>query len=491
MSDFSDQRAELANRIGTLAELVSPDILQPADLFFDLAGEDIGRRLMLTNGPDGTTYCLRPDFTLPIAAQYLAGDAVGLSKNYGYLGPVFRQRDYGPFEFDQAGLEFLAPKDSDKTFSEVMHFAIEASALYGETAPRLHLGAVDLFETLLAKIDLPDVWRPRVRDRFGHDAAMGRLLDRLAVPEQFDGANDLPSDDAELTKKVAAEMDAAGLSPYSGRQAEEIVARYREKQMLAQAAVSPKTVRILREFLSIAGPASEQAFRVAGLAKKVGIDLDEPLEKLMTRLTELKATAPAQAQSMLHVGQQVVFSVQGLADQTFNGQINRVNPVADMMSRTLTFYARVDNPNNVLRAGLFAEGVYNNQSFFHNYTATVLTAPAFEPLSESKTLFQENFRAHNYLAVGLKNIFQITKNMQFRVEGYLFQPHQNILQNANKEAYYGKVWDEGHIIYSSSLVYKTPLGPIALNANYYEQFEDHWSFMFHFGYILFKKKSLE
>jgi len=88
-------------------------------------------------------------------------------------------------------------------------------------------------------------------------------------------------------------MDAAGLSPYSGRQAQEIVARYREKQMLAKAAVSPKTVRILREFLSIAGPASEQAFRVAGLAKKVGIDLDASLEKLMARLTDLKATAPS------------------------------------------------------------------------------------------------------------------------------------------------------------------------------------------------------
>ena len=45
-------------------------------------------------------------------------------------------------------------------------------------------------------------------------------------------------------------------------------------------------------FLSIAGPAHEQAFRVAALGKKVGIDLDEPLEKFMGRLTELKTNAP-------------------------------------------------------------------------------------------------------------------------------------------------------------------------------------------------------
>ena len=144
-----------------------------------------------------------------------------------------------------------------------------------------------------------------------------------------------------------------------------------------------------------------------------------------------------------------------------------------------------------VRFGLFVEGVYSNQPFFNNYTATILSAPAFEPLSESKTLFQENFRAHSYFGIGLKNIYQLTKNMQFRLEGYVFQPHQNILENENKQAHYGRVWDEGHFIASSSLVYTTPLGPIAVNANYYGNFEDHWSFMFHFGYLIFNKKSLE
>ena len=144
-----------------------------------------------------------------------------------------------------------------------------------------------------------------------------------------------------------------------------------------------------------------------------------------------------------------------------------------------------------IRFGLFVEGVYSNQPFFNNYTASILSAPAFEPLSESKTLFQENFRAHNYFGVGLKNIYQLSKNMQFRIEGYVFQPHQNIIENENKEAHYGKVWDEGHFIFASSLVYTTPLGPIAFNANFYDKFDDHWSFMFHFGYLIFHKKSLE
>ena len=86
-----------------------------------------------------------------------------------------------------------------------------------------------------------------------------------------------------------------------------------------------------------------------------------------------------------------------------------------------------------IRFGLFVEGVFSNQPFFNNYTASILAAPAFEPLSESKTLFQESFRAHNYLAFGIKNIYQLSKNIQLRLEGYLFQPHQNILQDDEKK----------------------------------------------------------
>lgn len=144
-----------------------------------------------------------------------------------------------------------------------------------------------------------------------------------------------------------------------------------------------------------------------------------------------------------------------------------------------------------VKFGIFIEGVYSNQPFFNDYTATVLSAPSFEPVSESITLFQENFRAHNYIAFGFKNVYHLFNRAQLRLEGYLFRPHQQILQNTQKKPYYGRVWNDAQFIGATSLVYTTPLGPIALNLNYYEKFENHWSFMFHFGYIIFNKKSLE
>ena len=60
---------------------VSPAILQPAEPFLDLSGEDIRRRMFLTTDPDGRELCLRPDLTIPVSCEYRgspeAGEALG------------------------------------------------------------------------------------------------------------------------------------------------------------------------------------------------------------------------------------------------------------------------------------------------------------------------------------------------------------------------------------------------------------------------------
>ena len=181
-------------------------------------------------------------------------------------------------------------------------------------------------------------------------------------------------------------------------------------------------------------------------------------------------------------------------EKTRPGSTSIIKNDFDTILDWFQFKIKYDNYLNVsekISFGVFGEGVYSNQPFFKNYTASLLSAPAFEPLPESKTLFQESFRAHSYIAVGIKNIYKPFNNFQFRLEGYVYKPHQEIKQNVQNEAFYGRVWKETQFIFSSSAVYITPLGPIAFNANYYDKFDEHWSFMFHFGYVLFNKKSLE
>ena len=49
----------------------TPPLLLPADPYFDLAGEEFGRQLLLTTTNTGVEYCLRPDFTLQIGRAHV------------------------------------------------------------------------------------------------------------------------------------------------------------------------------------------------------------------------------------------------------------------------------------------------------------------------------------------------------------------------------------------------------------------------------------
>ena len=56
---------------------IAPPILQPAEPFLDLSGEDIRKRMYLTADADGRELCLRPDLTIPVSRDYLASQAAG------------------------------------------------------------------------------------------------------------------------------------------------------------------------------------------------------------------------------------------------------------------------------------------------------------------------------------------------------------------------------------------------------------------------------
>jgi NTE family protein len=143
------------------------------------------------------------------------------------------------------------------------------------------------------------------------------------------------------------------------------------------------------------------------------------------------------------------------------------------------------------KIGFYIEGLYSNKSVFHNYTSTVLSAPAFEPTPESKTLFLPNYRANAYAAGGIKNIFTIYKKIQFRLEGYIFQPYQVIQMKEDLTADLGKPFNYRYYMASAVLLYHSPMGPISLSANYYPESQDPWQFMFNIGFIIFNRKALD
>src|SRR5256885_13478431 len=91
---------------------IAPAILQPAEPFLDLSGEDIRRRMFLTADPDGGELCLRPDLTIPVSCEYLASPEAGEPLGFCYLAPVFRHRADEAAEFLQAGIESFGRRDT-------------------------------------------------------------------------------------------------------------------------------------------------------------------------------------------------------------------------------------------------------------------------------------------------------------------------------------------------------------------------------------------
>jgi NTE family protein len=145
-----------------------------------------------------------------------------------------------------------------------------------------------------------------------------------------------------------------------------------------------------------------------------------------------------------------------------------------------------------LKLGFYADLLFSGQPFFANYTATILSTPQFEPVPQAKTLFLPNFRAHNYIGAGLKNILKIKGNFELRVEGYIFQPLQEIRENpSDGSAQYTNALLKRYFTGSGSLVFHTPVGPVSAGINYFEKRTPEVSFLFHFGYILFNKRALE
>lgn len=157
---------------------------------------------------------------------------------------------------------------------------------------------------------------------------------------------------------------------------------------------------------------------------------------------------------------------------------------------------RMNYDNHFKSTGIFTFGfmtemLFSSQPFFSNYTATILSAPGYQPFAHSKTVFLENYRAHNFIGAGLKTIITPLQNFDIRVEGHIFQPFQAIVQNNFLKAKYENAFSSRAAMGSLSLIYHTPVGPISLSANYYEKRESQIAVLFHFGYIIFNKKATD
>jgi ATP phosphoribosyltransferase regulatory subunit len=254
-----DKAAQLAANLGDAGYTrVEPPVLQPAAPFLDVSGEDLRRRMFLTSDAEGNELCLRPDLTIPAARMHLAGANAANEAAYFYLGPVFRQRETGSGEVQQAGIEIFGRADREAAEAEVVTRSAEAIALYGIADAQLRLGDRALFVAFIDALDIPQAWRRRLLRDVARQGGLGR--DLAALAPSADGKSEhvaflaaLDGADPKAAKAVVQDMlSIAGISQVGGRSAGDIAERFLEQARLkASSSLSAKTHDALTEFLTI------------------------------------------------------------------------------------------------------------------------------------------------------------------------------------------------------------------------------------------------
>ena len=145
----------------------------------------------------------------------------------------------------------------------------------------------------------------------------------------------------------------------------------------------------------------------------------------------------------------------------------------------------------IYSSGYYLEGVLSSQPTFANYFGTIIYAPAFNPLQDSRTLLLQNFRAFNYAAGGWRNVFSLRKSLDLRLEAYAFKPLEALFETANQKTGLNNDISKIYFAGTAGLVMHSTLGPISLNLNYYDDKNRQFGVLLHVGFLLFNKGAMD
>ncbi|MDP9835368.1 ATP phosphoribosyltransferase regulatory subunit [Neorhizobium huautlense] len=291
MPEFSGTLLDEFAARGT-ARIDTP-VIQPAAPFLDMAGEDLRRRIFLTESETGESLCLRPEFTIPVCLRHIE-NATGTPRRYGYLGEVFRQRREGDNEFYQAGIEDLGETAVATADARAVNDAAQilANLIPGRKLD-VTLGDQAVFEAVVKALGLPGGWQKRLIQSFGNNAHLRQLLMTLASPQAPSGLSPelsalLAKDDAALIAHIDQTMQDTGYSTNASRSPREIAARLKEKQSLTQTRLDGSALALLTEFLSLEMPLSQAPVALAGFADAAGLALGSAIVTFEARASAME-----------------------------------------------------------------------------------------------------------------------------------------------------------------------------------------------------------
>ncbi len=271
-----------------------------------MAGEDLRRRIFLTENENGDSLCLRPEFTIPVCRNHIALNAA-TPKRYAYLGEVFRQHRDGAAEFLQAGIEDLGAADEAASDARSVADALSCvRAAAPDAELEIVLGDQSVFAGMLKALGLPQGWRKKLLRAFGDARSMDAALGELTAAQR---SARLP----EVLAVLVAEGTTPALrgcskwkclkpvSPGAGRSPAEIARRLIEKEDLAATRFPASTLDLLKQFLETRVPLDSAAVTLRAFAADHALDLGAVLQKFEARAEAIaEAGISTRTLSMTH-----------------------------------------------------------------------------------------------------------------------------------------------------------------------------------------------
>ena len=145
--------------------------------------------------------------------------------------------------------------------------------------------------------------------------------------------------------------------------------------------------------------------------------------------------------------------------------------------------------NNLFNVGIHLKGVVSNQTLFYNYKASLLAMNDFSPFVDAQSTFLQEYRSNKHLGIGTNIILTIKKNIDFRIDGYLYQAFNQLNKNNALSFYYERAQLFKDFLIASHLIYHSPIGPVRISANYFPQQKNPVYFHVCYGYLLFNERA--
>lgn len=140
--------------------------------------------------------------------------------------------------------------------------------------------------------------------------------------------------------------------------------------------------------------------------------------------------------------------------------------------------------------GLHGKAIFNTQSLFANYTASILSMPSFNIIPDANSYFLPEYRSPQFVGGGANMVFSFKKNLDLRFDAYAFQPIVSLVNHADGSVSYSDYFKGFSYLASTSFIYHSPIGPIRATLNYFPNQAKPLAFQVSYGYVLFNERAI-